>query len=390
MKMFSIGLKKIRKSVKNLIMACLTTKRGRLVIDFYDQNGHRRLKTLPKGMSKTEARKALRYIENQIEKGSFCSSYRMPKFSRVSEMWLAYKRPDVRDSTYIQYRGHIDNHLNPFFGKAKINRINFDSIEKYINHSHNLGTTPATLKKTLTTLGSILKYAVKKRYIDSNPVHEIEKQKGTSAARQKINFLQPDEIYGMIENTKGQKYKVLFMAAVLTGMREGELLGLKWDDIDFNISQINVKRTYNYGKFHEPKTHASLRAIDLSPVLVHELKKWRLACPPNKLDIVFPNETGGPMDYHNVVRRYFWPALKRAKIKRIRFHDLRHTYAALLIDQGEHPKYIQAQMGHSSIKVTLDTYGHLMKDINAEAGKRLDEKIFGTKWRHFGDISGKK
>lgn len=384
------GLKKTKESDRYCIMACLTTKRGRTVIDFYDQNGHRRQKTLPKGISKTEAKKILREIENQVEKGSFISSYKMPLFSKVAHAWFEYKMPDIRESTCIQYQGHISNHLNPFFGKARISRINFNSIEQYITHSHRSGVTPATLKKTLTTLGSILKYAMKKRYIDSNPIQEMERKRGsTSNGKKKIIVLQPEEICALIENARPLKYKVLFMTAVMTGMRAGELLGLKWDDIDFNVSQVNVKRTHNYGKFHEPKTQASIRSIDLSPMLIHELKKWKLACPPNELNLVFPNEKGRPIDYHNISKRYFWPALKRAGLQRIRFHDLRHTYAALLIDQGEHPKYIQSQLGHSSIKVTLDTYGHLMKDINAEAPRRLDEKIFGAKWRHFGDISGK-
>lgn len=388
--MLMTGLKKIRESVSNCIMACLTTKRGRMVIDFYDQNGHRRLKTLRKGISKTEAKKILREIENQVEKGAFCSAYKMPQFSNVARSWLEYKKPNLRESTYIQYQGHVDNHLNPFFGKAKISRIDFDSIEKYIFCSHKTGTNPATLNKTLITLGSILKYAVKKKYINANPIHEVEKQKAVSSVTGKINFLTPDEINSLFENTDAPKFKTLFMMAVLTGMRQGELLGLKWDDIDFGANQAHVKRTFNYGKFHEPKTPASYRSIDLSPALMHELKKWKMARPPNVLDLVFPSENGKAIDYHNMVKRYFHPALRKARVKRVRFHDLRHTYATLLIDQGEHPKYIQSQMGHSSIKVTLDTYGHLMKDINTEAPRRLDEKIFGPKWRHFGEISDKK
>jgi len=107
-----------------------------------------------------------------------------------------------------------------------------------------------------------------------------------------------------------------------------------------------------------------------------DLRKWKLACPANDLDLVFPSKAGKPIDANNLIKREFKSALDRAKIRKIHFHILRHTYASLLIDQGEHPKYIQTQMGHSSINVTMDTYGHLMNTVNREASKRLEKAVF--------------
>ena len=120
--------------------------------------------------------------------------------------------------------------------------------------------------------------------------------------------------------------------ATMTGMRQGELLGLKWDDIDWFNCQVRVKRTYNHGRFFEPKSETSKRAIDLSQIVITELRKWQLACLPNELNLVFPNKQGNPTDGQNMVNRHFHPAIKRAKIRKVRFHDIRHTYAALLID----------------------------------------------------------
>ena len=168
------------------------------------------------------------------------------------------------------------------------------------------------------------------------------------------------------------------MTAALTGMRQGELFGLKWTDIDWINNQIHVKRTYNHGKFYDPKSKTSKRRIDMAPELVAGLKKWRLACPKGELDLVFPNENGKPENQSNFLRRRFYPILMSVDLPRIRFHDLRHTYCALLLDQGENIKYIQRQMGHSSIKVTLDIYGHLMSDVNQEAAIKLGSKIFGS------------
>ena len=112
--------------------------------------------------------------------------------------------------------------------------------------------------------------------------------------------------------------------------------------------------------------------------MMTELKKWKLACPKCDLDLVFPNDAGGVIDDSSMLRRHFHPAFKRANLPRIRFHDLRHTYASLLIEQGENIKYIQKQMGHSKPSVTMDIYAHLMDEENPEAAKKLDDTIFQT------------
>jgi len=171
--------------------------------------------------------------------------------------------------------------------------------------------------------------------------------------------------------------KMLFMAAVFTGLRQGESLGLEWGDIDWTNSQVCVRWTYNHRRFYDPKSKASKRRVDLVPELVAELKKWKIACPPGELELVFPTSIGTPQSASNILKRQFFPALRRAKLPKIRFHDLRHTFASLLIDQGEHPKYIQTQLGHSSITITMDVYGYLMKKVNRDAASKLGQAIFG-------------
>ena len=217
--------------------------------------------------------------------------------------------------------------------------------------------------------------AVQKGYTEYNPVREIEKPKVTQ--KKQIDVLKPSEIRAFLDKASNQKTKCLYTLNVISGMRQGEILGLKWTDIDWFNCQVHVRRTFNHGQFHEPKTEASRRAIDLGPTAISELKKWKIACPPNELNLVFPNEAGKPIDANNLVKRDFEPTMRRAGIREIRFHDLRHTYASLLIDRGEHPKYIQVQMGHSSINVTMGTYGHLLKAVNRDTAKGLDEAVFG-------------
>ncbi len=356
-------------------MACITKKRGKLVIDFYDQSGRRRLKTLPEGTSKKDARKILRELEEQIERGTYIPKATVQDFAKVAEDWLDYKKPNIRSSTMEEYRIHVRKHLTPFFGCIKINRINFSTVEGYIKDATDKGVTPQTLKKILINLGCIMSYAVRKRLCDSNPVREIDKPKAPS--KRKIDVFQPAEIRAMIEHARDQEFKTLFTVAVMSGLRAGELLGLKWTDIDWFNHQVHVRRTFNYGRFFPPKSATSNRAVDLATVAIHELKRWKLACPPTELDLIFPNIFGTPISGKGALKREFKATLRRAGLRDIRFHDLRHTYASLLIDQGEHPKYIQAQMGHASINITLDTYGHLMKTVNRQASSRLEKAVFG-------------
>jgi len=223
-------------------------------------------------------------------------------------------------------------------------------------------------------------YAVRHRYIDHNPLADAERPRGQGKDEggTKINILKKKKIKAFLDATKSLKYKTLFMMAIMSGARQGELLGLKWSDLDLENKQIKIRRTFNSQAWYKPKTRSSKREIDLGPATIRALKKWRLACPPNKLDLMFPNEAGQPLNHNNMVTRYFNPALAKAKIDRIRFHDLRHTYASLLIEQGENIKYIQSQLGHSNPTVTLNVYAHLMNKTNPVSALRLENSIFKT------------
>jgi integrase len=210
-----------------------------------------------------------------------------------------------------------------------------------------------------------------------NPVRDAERPRGNGETKEdKIRILTPSEINSFLDAKKDMKYGTLFRLSIFSGARQGELLGLKWSDVDWEKSQIHIQRTFNNQRWYIAKMGASNRKIDLGPAMMKELKAWKLACPPNDHDLIFPNESGHPINHNNMVNRHFNPALKKAGIERIRFHDLRHTYASLLIEQGENIKYIQSQLGHSSPTVTWNVYAHLMKPVNQEAPSRLENTIF--------------
>jgi integrase len=383
-------------------MACITKRRNRWVIDFYDHHGKRRWKTLKDGTTKKKAREELRAIEDMVANGSYLPSKMIPLFSEVAEDWLEYKKPKIRITTWKSYKGHTKNHFQDFDG-LKINRITIATVEKFITAKQTEGMNINTLRKILVTLGQILSYAVRHRYMDHNPLRDAEKprkQGNGSDCLKKTRILTPDQINALLSAIKSvveekekdkdrdekkvelenrlreQKYRMLFTVAIFTGARQGELLGLKWKDLDWENRQVHIQRTYNHGRFFTPKTDNSNRKIDLGPNLMNKLREWRLASPPSALDLIFPNVSGQPMDCRNMVNRYFEPALEKAELPIIRFHDLRHTFASLLIEQGENIKYIENQLGHSSPTVTLDVYAHLMKKKNPESALRVEQTIF--------------
>jgi len=358
------------------VMACITKRRGRYVIDFYDNQGKRKRQALKKGTTKKQAKDMLREIEDKLARGIYLPDKKIPTFAKVAKDWLEYKKLNLRQSTWSVYEGHTRNHFGEF-DQIKINRITTARVEKFIASRQKQGTHIMTLRKTLVSLGQIFSYAVRHKYIDYNPARDAERPKGQgNTKKQKIRVLTPDEINALMEAESALEYKTLFQLATFCGARQGELLGLKWPDVDWINNQVHIQRTFNNQVWYDVKTETSNRKIDLGPAMMTALKKWRLACLQSKLDLIFPNKAGGPINHNNLVNRHFNPTLKVAGLPKIRFHDLRHTYASLLIEQGENIKYIQSQLGHSSPSVTLDVYAHLMRPCNQESARRLENTVF--------------
>lgn len=359
-------------------MAKVAKRRNRYVLDFYDNQGKRRRKTLPAGTTLKKAKEKLREIEEQVCRGNWLPETKIPLFKDVAKDWLEHKKLSIRASTWAAYDGHTRNHFADF-DNLKINRITTAMIEKWMNVKISDGVNIKTLRKIDSSMGQILAYSVRHGYLNHNPMVNAERPRDiNSYGGTAINILPLEKISSFLAAAPNQKYRTLFKLAIMSGARQGELLGLKWTDVLWSTGQIHIKRSYNNFAWYQPKTKTSRRKIDLGPTTLAELKRWRIACSPCELDLVFPSQIGGPINCVTMRKRHFYPTLKRAGIKRIRFHDLRHTYASILIDQGENIKYIQSQLGHSTPTVTLNIYSHLLKPTNQEAARRLEERIFGT------------
>ncbi len=358
-------------------MACIVKRRNRWVIDFYDHAGKRQRLSMPKGSTKTAARERMREIEDQVARGIYLPGKKVPLFSDVAAEWLEYKKPKIRETTWEVYEGHVRNHFKDLNG-LKVTCITTATMEKFITKRQNEDMHINTIRKVLVSLNQILSYAVRHKYVLFNPLRDAERPRDPGEKKKEIIVLAPDQIQSLLKTVTNQKYRSLFLLAIMSGAREGELLGLQWGDIDWTNSQMHIQRSYTKGRFFPTKTRTSNRRVDLGPTVINALKLWRLACLANKHDLIFPNEAGEPINYSNMMTRHFFPTLKAAGLPKIRFHDLRHTNASIRLEMGENIKYIQKQLGHSSPTVTLNVYAHLMKSSNPDAASRLENVVFSA------------
>lgn len=188
----------------------------------------------------------------------------------------------------------------------------------------------------------MFKHALRWGYLKQNPAEYVERPRIT---KKEIEILDPDEAEKLWTGKNNDNfYRVAFLTSFLTGMRAGEIWGLKWGDIDWNSKQIYVRRSLWKGQFQTPKSKCSIRKIDMTDRLIHELRRWKLASPVSDQDVVFPSPEGKLSIHDNVAKRYFNEALRKAKLRQVSFHSLRHSNA--------------------SINITMDTYGHLFNDSN--------------------------
>jgi integrase len=214
-----------------------------------------------------------------------------------------------------------------------------------------------------------------------------------------MNTLTPEEVARLFSIAKDTPYYPIIYTAVKTGLRQAELLGLRWRDLDLDLASLSVTQVLYKRKgvcqFKEPKTNHSQRRLDLTPSLALFLRKYRterqaerllLGKPLSEDDLVFGNINGNPMD-PGTLTHSFARIARRARLAGTRFHDLRHTFASLMLLAGIHPKIVSEALGHSSVAFTLDTYSHVLPSIQKAAAKRLDEVMEPEPMENVGKMS---
>jgi len=334
------------------------------------------------------AEKLLTERLSQLNKGEYIEP-KKTTFREFKDIWVEkYAQGQVRPSTMTLYQGFFRNHLIPLFGNTKIAEIGVEDLQALKSSKLTEGLAPQTVKHMLRLMHQMLDHAVDWEYIRTNPAKKV---KDPAIPRKEMDCLTPDEVRLFLDHTPHRWY-ILFLTAITTGLRMGELLAMKWRNLDWDRQQYFVKemlarKREGYEKsFAATKTPGSAQPVDLTPTCLRLLRehKRRQAEEKDKAgeeyqdnDLIFATSRGTPLDHKNIVNRQFNPILKAAGLRHIRFHDLRHTCASLLIAQGESPKYVQKQLRHASIQITFDRYGHLFPDTNRKAARKLDETLFG-------------
>jgi len=305
----------------------------------------------------------------------------------VFNAWLQHLQTQehlgkVKFSTARCYRLMVEQHFRPAFGQHRSDHLTADVVNQWIGGlAARIGKQdlrPKTYNNLITLLKSILKWARRsdQRFLRHDPMEHVER-----LARQQTErpILEPMELWQLLKAAEAHPpADTILKVAAFTGLRRGELFGLQWADVQRNPEgggRLLIRRSIVLGRVTTPKTAGSFRVVDVPQGLIEELLLYQTACPPVS-EWIFPNATGGPMDGDNWSKRVFVPLIQGLGLQqRIGLHSLRHTYVSLLIAQGENIKYISRQVGHSTIQMTLDVYGHLLQETSQAAMQRLDQRL---------------
>ena len=273
---------------------------------------------------------------------------------------------NLERATLHSYRGHLKNHIEPKIGHLLLNDFSAVNVRAFLDDMLR-DSTRAMAKKCLTTLRSIISAAQERGLVLHNVARDVRLRRSERHEPDRV-FPTKDEIRALIANAP-PRHQPLVLTAIFTGMRMSELRGLMWDAVDFDRSIITVrKRADRYCDMGNTKSKSGRREIPMGPQLARVLKEWKLACPTGKLALVFPNGAGRVETHSNIYNRIFKPLMLLCGIvdgegaPRFSLHALRHAAASLFIEQGWPPKKIQTMLGHSSITMTYDVYGHLFHD----------------------------
>jgi len=296
----------------------------------------------------------------------------------AAEAWLKRCTREALDTQTIKtYRSQVTNHILPRLGDMALAELRRADVKEFVEEMLDENSREMT-RKVLVSLKSLLKEAVEREWIAASPAADVKLKRQKRHDKQ-AKIPTKDEIRRLIEHAP-ERHRALIVTAIFTGMRISELRGLTWDHIDFARRVIRVRQRANRGnEIGSPKTKSGIRDIPMTPMVVEALSRWRPHCPAGALGLVFPNGKGNAETYGNIMRRIFYPLQEKAGVvgkdgkAKYGFHALRHACASLMIEQGWPVKKIQTVLGHSSVVMTMDVYGHLF--TRAEDDVELFEKM---------------
>ncbi|WP_053361932.1 site-specific integrase [Bacillus sp. FJAT-27251] len=362
------------------------TKKGEtryMVMLEVGNNGKRKQKKKMGFKTKKEANTFLIEALNDINKGTYIEPSRI-LFSEFLEEWFKTKQISLGTQTKSVHKNYLYKYIIPSLGHIPLSQLKTIHINNFINEMNQRKYSPATIKKAVNIIKNSLEFGIDIEMINKNVAKKATLPK---EIKNEMKVWNQEEVNKFLKVAKGSRYYPFFYLALMTGMRKGEILALRWKDIDLENMLLTINQTLTQdGKefIAGAKTKASNRTMDLSESTVKILKAHKVLIQQEKLalgkdyvnhDLVICTQIGTPVHSSNLRNRVFNQLIKEAEVSKIRLHDLRHTHATLLLSVGVNVKVISERLGHSSIKITLDTYSHVLPTMQKEAVKKLDDML---------------
>ncbi len=307
--------------------------------------------------------------------------------AKYLEQWLESARPSLRPKTWLRYEQLLRLHAVHEIGNVPLARLSPQHLQRLYASRLKAGLSPGSVVQLHAVLRRAFGQASRWGLVPRNVVSLVTPPR---RSRREMETFSPDQAKAFLAAAEGDRLEALYVLALNTGMRQGELLALRWKDVDPDAGVLQVRATLQRTRegfvFAEPKTASSRRQVALTRSAVEALRRhraWqieerlRLGAAWEDGDLVFANEVGQPIEATALLRRSFYPLLERADLPRIRFHDLRHTAATLLLGQGVHPKIVSEMLGHSQIAITLDLYSHVTPTMQRQAVEALEAALSG-------------
>jgi integrase len=330
-------------------------------IAYTDSLGKRRFETVPGGLR--DAQRALATVRERMHRGEKVAPSRLT-VAELSEDYLRTQCTHLKPRTLEDYGYKVDHWIKPALGHLRVSACDKLAVQEFIAGMKARGHKAWTIRGCLTPLSGMFQYAVDRGWAAQNPVRQVDSKKMPRSDQGEMRILSSEEI-AAVRRAATDTYRLLFEVAIFCGLRLGEILALLWSDIDWEKSQLVVR---------ESKTAAGKRRVAIPGFLLKSL-----AQAAGTDGHVFLTKDGEPMK-HRRVGRALEETLRRAKVPHVRFHDLRHTFASILIGEGLDVTYVSRQLGHSSPQVTLGIYSHLFDPERREQEARdaLEARFAGV------------
>lgn len=349
------------------------------------------------GKTRNEVATKLNEAINKCNKGILCEPSKLTLAEWLDTWLLEYKKTNLRETTLSSYDYLINTHIKPVIGGILIKDLRPVHLQQFYNEKFQKGRidgkgglSSRTVRYIHIVIHEALEQARKNNIVPTNVSEATNLPKKQSKEMRVLTY---EEQMQFLDSLEDDRLSFAFILALATGIRIGELLALKWENVDLDNKIIKIKlslsRVKNFDEnintktkliFKEPKTKAGKRDIPIPDSVIKEFRKHKKRQNEEKLiagqiyednDLVIATELGKPIDQRNLTRK-FKSICKRADLQDVNFHALRHTYATRLLEANEHPKVVQEILGHSSISVTLDTYSHVMPEVKKAAASKIN------------------